>query len=1190
MTITLTNPDPAELGFASPALGPWFSNDKSLAEPDGDLGLAVNFSAGESWLPASSGLLSLFVAGTERPYSIAGLRKSGGGPAFTDNRVIAVFRLLDEVEERLHALGRFLPPVTAAPPSGEPTPAAAATRARVRTFALELAATLDPTSPDDFIDRIGAMIVPELPSYVGRDLSEAREIRRAKAAYLGLDIPTSGVELVQSGTRPMNDLKRAGKFDLSGGGLTPEPEKLLKFPNGMSTRLFVFDDRGLPLDPGAVAIWWKFLAVSAFDNLWAEGFEGAERRTASISGGARFTIHLVNPHGGHLPNDAPLLQRTEVTGVSDLPDATAARNLRSSTSGGVTLSFSAPDSAASADNAPFPRAALLPEGRFSSTAQAWVGDWTGFTINRDFIQIALVEVESHLIGVPRLLPEGTGNPVARRRAADQNRVTTRTHVARAAGDILKLTLDAANQSVLDVFDGTGAAALITSAADRDYGTLNELSGLPAGRPPDQIPEFTGAIPSGAEELKDANGRRVGAVHPVTGGERLTLVELALGTDLAGAWVRIWAQDFDPTTGSRKRLDGGAGRADSSGRALALVQLEVGATGTDSPSGLDLLIKTAEGAREYPDLRFRRPAPITGSAIALNTATNVILCETGESLTTAGLANAVPSGMTLVALAGDGRTNPALIDPASIPAGAFTDTTLIRKLDSGDVLVLSQPAFIKQPGGSITAAFDGITVQRFVRNGIERIRTGSALAAGAPLPSQERLETVAARVDSSGGGTASAALSAGAALARMHELFPHQQGHPGAPASAEMHAAGIALDGAAGLLLAEYVRDRQERSSAGLVSDAFNTPFPALSEPPSGDAALWAAVLRTSGKGSEGEAGMDALADILVEAPTTPGTIARDVERWVRNRNIDADTSSLSADVQAVIAALNTILAALPPSGPSQERNVASAARALDRRLQASRGIREGALSLLAAVNRAEDFIYMETPALDTLSCGSGDEQIGLLTAIKNRLNDSDHRALKLILCVPLKYSPFVPQPMQTVRDVQVKAAVESLRSLPFFDQRVALITPNAGSGRSLYLAGTTVIVDDAFLFTGSTHLWRRGLAFDSSLSAALFDESVEAGRPRLIRQARRALIAGRLGLDVELVPENPSDLMEALRLLPNRDGGRRLTTRSVLSTKETATTTDNDIWNPDASPGSGFDIATFLASLIAIREHVPPAP
>ncbi len=1188
MVIQLTNPQPADLGFASPALGPWFSSDLSLGEPDRDLGVAVNFGNDDSWLPPTAGLLSLFIAEPERPYGLAGLRKPDGSAAFSDGRTVAVFRLLPQVEEQLQALSRFLPPLTAAPPTGDPTAAAAPTRARVRTFALELAPTLVANNPDPYITTIGNLIVPEYPGYITNGLSEARAIRTAKAAYLGLQIPKDGTEVVKSGTRPMFDLKRPGQFSLSGGGSPPAPEKLLTFPGGMSTRLFVFDERGLPLEPGAVAAWWQFLATSAFSNLWAQGFTGADQRIASRDGGARFTVHFVNPHGGPLPNEHPLMQRVQVTGVSALPDASDPRNLRSSTTGGVSVSFSAPGAGGSPDNAPFPRATLQPEGRFVSTVQAWVGDWTSFSINRDFVQIGLVEVESHLVGVPRLLPAATGNDVTRRRAADQNRVTTRVNVTRAVGEIFLPSIDTAAASVLAVLSGAGTGTLVTSAADRDYGPLSPLAALPTGNPPDEIPEFSAAVPSGAEELMDTRGRRVGVVHPLAGGERLFLVELGLGTALAGAWVRVWAQDFSTTTGSRTRLDGGAGRASSSGQVFVVIQMEEGATGTASPSGLDLLIKTADGTREYPDLRFDRPASPGGNPIALSSASTVIACETGQTLTTAGLADAIPPGITLVALAGEGRATPALVDRTSIPSGAFALDTLVRVLAGGDRLALAQPAFVKQPDGSITSSFNGIQVQRFVRSGADRILDGTAFAAGAPLPAQEWLEIVAARIDASGSGVASGAMTSGPALARFHELLPHQEGHPGAPGAAEFHGGGVALSGAAGLLLAEYVRERQARLTSDLLRDAFDNPFPALAEPPAGDAATWTAVLRTAGKGSAGEPSMDALADVLVEPPATAGTLARDTERWVQARNIADDTSGLPADARLAATALNVILATLPPSGPGQERSVASTARALDRRLQASRGIREGALSVLAAIRRAEEYIYIETPALDNLACGTGDESIEILSAIRERLNDSAHRALKLILCLPLKYSPFVPTPMQSVRDSLLKTAAESLRSIPHFDQRVAIITPNAATGRSLFLCSTTVIIDDAYLLVGSTHLWRRGLSFDVSVAAALFDERVEGGRSRRIREARRRLIANRVGLAEALLPDNPTDLMVALRLLPGRDGGRRLTTRGILATTAATETGDAAVWNPDASPGTVFNLANYLASLVAIRNHVPP--
>ncbi len=60
-------------------------------------------------------------------------------------------------------------------------------------------------------------------------------------------------------------------------------------------------------------------------------------------------------------------------------------------------------------------------------------------------------------------------------------------------------------------------------------------------------------------------------------------------------------------------------------------------------------------------------------------------------------------------------------------------------------------------------------------------------------------------------------------------------------------------------------------------------------------------------------------------------------------------------------------------------------------------------------------------------------------------------------------------------------------------------------------AAAAAIVDDAYALTGTTHLWRRGLSFDSPFAATVFDEALTPGRPADLVGFRRRLLAGRLG-------------------------------------------------------------------------------
>ena len=108
--MTVLTPAPSSLGLESPTLGPWFSTDETLPVPGDDLGVSVAIPASTDWLPPTTGLLSLAVASSTLPPILSALRGPAGTPPFTSGRLVAVFRLLPEVEARLGALLAAVPP------------------------------------------------------------------------------------------------------------------------------------------------------------------------------------------------------------------------------------------------------------------------------------------------------------------------------------------------------------------------------------------------------------------------------------------------------------------------------------------------------------------------------------------------------------------------------------------------------------------------------------------------------------------------------------------------------------------------------------------------------------------------------------------------------------------------------------------------------------------------------------------------------------------------------------------------------------------------------------------------------------------------------------------------------------------------------------------------------------------------
>ena len=435
-------PAPSSLGLWSPQLGPWFSTDVSLPAADDTLSVALS-SLSSDWLPPTRGLLSLLVASNPRPPLLAPLRRPGGSAAFTDDGVVALFRVLGEVEERLSALAFAIPSASGAA-SGTPGP----TRPRVRYLALELAAGTT-------IAALGAMVQP---AATGSDADVA--------ATLGLAVTGS---TIANGDQPMRDMKAPR---LSSG---TAQEKLLAGSLG-DVRLWAFDASGHAVDPGAVASWWAYLATAAFDNLWADDI-GSSTRTASTA--AALTAELVNPHGGPLAD--PVLSRLTLGNA----DGTGTIRTRSTGSGALTVSV--PAAGANADS-PVPLVALLPDGRYGTQVSAWPSGPVHASLGRDQVRVAALDVEAHLVGQSRVAPTGADPAEAEaRRAADQARASTRVPVSRTAVPTLLATTDDVTAAASAALQGGGTVGVVAGVLDRDWGPILVTDQpLPAVAPPTDL--------------------------------------------------------------------------------------------------------------------------------------------------------------------------------------------------------------------------------------------------------------------------------------------------------------------------------------------------------------------------------------------------------------------------------------------------------------------------------------------------------------------------------------------------------------------------------------------------------------------------------------------------------------------------------------------------------------------------------
>lgn len=1096
--ITLT-PSPRSLGLHSPVLGPWFSSDTvTLPLPEDDLAVPLTLDGDVEWRPAAAGILSFFIAADPPPPGLAHLR-GPAGPAFTTGRLVAVYELLPQAAERLAALMRTIPTL------GTPAVASLATRPSIRTLALEV---VDAVADVTWFN--GRLPFP-YPATV--------DTPEKQLTYLGL--AAEGGALT-NGASPMRDPFRPG---VTAGS----SQFLLKFPTSTAVRLWTFDHRGHAVDPGAAAAWWHYLAAhpdDGFEELFAEGVD--ERIVPIATGAERLTVQLVNPFGGPLFADE--LSRVSVGGNVD---GSGALRFRGAGDGAIDLGFTDPPAGAP-DDLPLPRLAVLPDGRFGETLSLFADAPSDGFLTRDHARVAVLSLEHHLTGQPR---QATGSAPAVRRAADQERATTRILVDRATRPCLRRTADDVAATALEALrlQDAGApvpARMAASAVTLDWGPLGgALADVPV---PTALTVAAGALVGGGTD-----------VGGTVAGQRI-LFTITLDAAAAGAWVRCWTQGFDHVTGTRYHLDGGAGVADASGVARLVAPLPHGDAAPATPMGVSVLVVTARGQRLFADQRFDRPVPAGGTMVTAGAASGpFLLCEEGREVAALGAGANVASGTHVVALGGGAAT---LVDPSTITVAMRAPATFAAAAAVPLVLRITPPAFKGAPtgDGDATLAATGATVRRTPRT------LPNAWAAGQPFPGLERRELVVA---ATAAGASRAAVGGGPALGDRHGLLPHHNGHPLCPAGPDVIAVGARIEGPAVRGIAEYVRDRVATSTVDLVTtvEAGDLAVPAA---PAGDG-LWVAGLRTVAAGVEAEVGLSDLAGLLGGSgyPFGEGL----------------------ASIRSALSGVGITI----PGGISDTAD--RIARALDRRfLAAAHGAREGATALVRAIERAEDFVYLETPALDDLAFGEAADRVHLLQTLLDRL--TARPGLRVLACVPVFFDAGIPKAYQRIRDQVTRAALDRLAA-ETRAARVAVISPAAGPARTLKLATTTVIVDDAWAMVGTTHLWRRGLSYDSSYAVTVFDDRLERGRPQEILAFRRQLCADRLGVSLAEVPDDPADLVAAARALVARGGFGRLAAERLrppvpAETTAAGTFTEVDVWNPDGSPSTALNLVSAAFGLL----------
>lgn len=1086
--MTDLTPPPASLGLASPALGPWFqvasSDDNDLAPigpPDADLGSGIALPDGAIWNAPANGLLSYFVASPTRPAALSTLRQANGDPAFADGAFILLFTLLPEVAARLGAL-------TQAAPRADSSTAAApgdTTRPVVNRLAIEI-------TPGDIttIDAL-SQILPDKDAADLKTVSDNLASDSEKASFVGLTFNGG----FSNAEKPATILRRPEKDDarllenLSGGPL--------------NVKLWAFDHHGRPYDAGALAALWHFLASDdddGWDNLWATD-DTDRQRTAGVVDS--HVVHLVNAHEG--PLEPPILAR--ITG--QLTDLTAIGPSTVLFTAGTNPAIGLTNAAnAATDSAPLARLAPLPAGPYAplDTATPFAGWSDPAALARDFLRVAITDIEAMTVGIPRTVNTAQGDP---RRRVSPARNTAST--------VFLPTMDAVASAIMARLDANEATVqFIAPELDRLWGPQTPAT-LGGGDPFNadwDAPSFSAHALKGSGNVTASIAEKQAIVLHF---------DSSLPPD---SWVRAWPHGRDTDSGRRFRMTGGAAKVDGSGSALVILPLPDGKNGDgtdDVRFSFDLYLVTDTGSRLYTDRRANRPAVNDSvSALAITAITNeqTLYCPQSGNVVDGGSGD-IPPGAGIVVITGPVADRDfTALDPGSLRGEDMT-SSVARLADEADRIITRDPAFVQTPPGDLPTDAVAGGPERVHQSSFHKTATG-----------QEMYDLAA--YDTTGNQGVVGAL---AARAGWHEAPPPALAHAGVSAAPEIHGQGVAVAGPAADALRLLMRERAPGSVAEFIS-TMGIPFsPAANEPTPGP---WTALLETAAKGTHGHRLMS-----LIPTSIEPGEVWNDIK-------------------QQIDAALGNLPGGLTTDGLIDSNNFDddTAAAAFDRVLAKHRSGAQGfARAAIAAISRAEDLVWLQSPALDNESFTHDDGNIYLLEALTQRLTDNP--ALHCLIIVPEKHLPDRNNKLEKVRKSAVGAALQALDAAA--GDRVAWVSPIAGPGRAYHMGATTLIIDDAIMFSGAAHAWRRGLVFDSALTAALFDEQLEAGRPRTVAAARRLLAGNLLGIHPDFVPLAAPELIKAAKAL-NARGGFNRANPAAYTLKDDATSDDEKaIWNPAVS-------------------------
>src|SRR5574341_1295937 len=365
-----------------------------------------------------------------------------------------------------------------------------------------------------------------------------------------------------------------------------------------------------------------------------------------------------------------------------------------------------------------------------------------------------------------------------------------------------------------------------------------------------------------------------------------------------------------------------------------------------------------------------------------------------------------------------------------------------------------------------------------------------------LPTMARFDTMAV-TGTTGPGTPQPAgtllweaVLSGGRLTRESRSALHESGNPGNPAGPDLHAPGLRVTGALAYDVALLTLHRVQPlipmpGTAGpnpgwvvaSLGDNFNVPNDAANVANTG-----VGVLLQSGA-------------VATETPLLSGLTPPPPNLTVQQMINDA-AAALGLGAPPITITIQ--------NEPRVQRDV--------RRefFLSKHGLRDAQWALRRAVAEARELVYIESPQFARTARPSGSPQpfeVDLVAELAARLGVSPN--LKVLVCTP--HDPDFATRFKGWWRQHFQARSEAIATLlAAAPDRVSLFHPVGFPGRTAFIRTTTVIVDDVWCLTGSTHFRRRGMTFDGSSAVASFDREMQQGYSRRIREFRRALMAAKL--------------------------------------------------------------------------------